>query len=58
MHTIGWVVLVVTGCYVQLRDQKGKPPFPPNRNGVVLASADSERTRLIRPENRAVPQYV
>ncbi|XP_018562655.1 transmembrane 7 superfamily member 3-like [Anoplophora glabripennis] len=58
MHSIGWVVLVVTGCFVQLRDQRSKPPFPPNRNGVVVANTDSERTRLIPREHVEVPQYV
>ncbi|KAJ8913338.1 hypothetical protein NQ315_013309 [Exocentrus adspersus] len=58
VHSIAWIVIVVLGFYVQVRDQRGKPPFPPNRNGIILANTESERTPLIQPEGAAAPNYV
>ncbi|KAJ8937940.1 hypothetical protein NQ318_005556 [Aromia moschata] len=58
LHCLLWAFLITVGCYVQLRHQWGKPPFPANRRGILLANSVSERTPLIRSESLAVPQYV
>nr|XP_023020175.1 transmembrane 7 superfamily member 3-like [Leptinotarsa decemlineata] len=53
-----WVVLFLFGVFVQIRDQHGKPPFPPNRSGIIRAARVTESTPLIHPETVAAPEYV
>lgn len=48
-QTIFWVVVFLTGVYLQHRQSLGKPPFPPHRSGVEVADIN-ERTRLLQPE--------
>ncbi|KAG5879208.1 hypothetical protein JTB14_004098 [Gonioctena quinquepunctata] len=58
VNTFIWIILFSFGIFVQVRDQHGKPPFPPNRRGVILAVPDTERSPLLRPERVAPPEYV
>ncbi|CAH1159932.1 unnamed protein product [Phaedon cochleariae] len=50
LHSLLWILLLLFGIFIQVRDQRGKPPFPPNRNEVIDAERITERTSLIRAE--------
>ncbi|CAG9836142.1 unnamed protein product [Diabrotica balteata] len=31
LHILLWIILLIFGVFIQVRQQRGKPPFPPNR---------------------------
>lgn len=57
IHILLWIVLLLFGMFIQIRHQRGKPPFPPNRHFLGINESATETTRLIHDDIFAPPQY-
>ncbi|XP_056641660.1 transmembrane 7 superfamily member 3-like isoform X1 [Diorhabda sublineata] len=47
LHVLLWIGLLLFGMFIQIRHQRGKPPFPPNRRFLDIIENPRETTPLI-----------